>query len=242
MADFASMIRSIGQQAQAFPQFMEQRRQQLGRQLEQRLPQAPTPDMSTIERAVQSGKYAAAQPAYMASRFMQSETPETIMSPEISQLMLKAEKTPEERQRLSRALTASSGFLGMTAPQSVDMSDIIDDTAIAAINAGEEVPKKIGEDFAVKWKSTDAWRGHYTVTPKKGSGWEKIGSDWVTGNWSDAGSNSAAAQEARIQDLANRVSAMGGELKVILTPTSNAFSTGMDMFVRNIKGKIGSML
>ncbi|MCK5296596.1 MAG: hypothetical protein KAJ75_06875 [Alphaproteobacteria bacterium] len=241
MADFGALLRNLGQQAKAFPEMVIQRRQQAGRQLEKKLPQAPTPDMSILERAGQAGKFAAGQPLQMASNFLQAEQPPMIGTEQVTDLMrrkfmAKETLSPEEEQLLAQAMQRSVGMAGMTAPQAVDMSQFIDDAAIAAVNAGDDVPTSVGDGvFKIKYKATDAWRGHYDVTATKGSGWEKLGDDWVTGNYSDAGANAASAQEVRFSALATKVQDLGGELKIILTPTSNVFSTGMDIFVKGVE-------
>lgn len=89
-------------------------------------------------------------------------------------------------------------------------------------------------DFMKKWISTDGWRGYYKVTASKKSRWEFISSDWVTGDWSDAGENAASSQEERIEKLEADLNQEGFELALVLSPTSNCFSTGMDLFKRKI--------
>ena len=90
--------------------------------------------------------------------------------------------TPEESEE-NRRLTVQIGTeigkgAGLAAPRAVDPSMYVNAEAIEAVNAGKEIPSKIG-DFRVKWKATDGWRGYYDATPVKGSGWEKFDSDWV---------------------------------------------------------------
>ncbi len=87
-------------------------------------------------------------------------------------------------------------------------------------------------DFMKKWISTDGWRGYYKVTASKKSRWEFISSDWITGDWDDAGDNASSKQEARIKKLEEDLAADGYELALVLSPTSNVFSTGMDLFKR----------
>lgn len=117
-----------------------------------------------------------------------------------------------------------------------DVTKYVNNEAIDAINAGRDIPSKVdGGDFKLKYVSTDAWRGYYDAIPTKKSGWKKISSDWVTGDWEDAGEHAGSVQEAKIADLASKIEALGGELRVIFAPTSNVFSTGMDVFVRGLK-------
>lgn len=112
--------------------------------------------------------------------------------------------------------------------------DYINTDAIAAINEGRNVPKKIGE-FRIKYISTDPWRGYYEAVATKISGWLKLDSDWVTGDWEDAPEGNASSDvEAKLKALHSKVSELGGELKVIFLPTSNVFSTAYDVFVRGV--------
>lgn len=91
-------------------------------------------------------------------------------------------------------------------------------------------------DFEIKWTAINGWRGYNKVIPTKKSGWQLVKSDWITDNWSDAPEgNSSEAVEEELNKLNAKVKAMGGEMVVIFTPTSNLFSTGYDVFVRNVK-------
>lgn len=96
-----------------------------------------------------------------------------------------------------------------------------------------ELPTRIG-DFRIKWIATDAWRGYYDTEATKKSKWVKFLSDWVTGNWSDAGEHGSDETEKRVKILASKIEKLGGELRIVFAPTSNVFSTGYDLYVRGI--------
>ena len=105
---------------------------------------------------------------------------------------------------------------------------------------GEDVPTYLtdGENpraFKLKYVQTDGWRGFYEVVTVKKYGWQKTdNSDWVTGNWSDAGENSSDNVEAKLDKLAKELDKQGYDMAVIFTPTSNVFSTKFDVF-RKVK-------
>jgi hypothetical protein len=116
------------------------------------------------------------------------------------------------------------------------MASAINNEAINAVNAGRDVPKTVEDDeFSLKWVKTDPVRGYYEAVPKKGSGWQKIHDGWVTGDWEDAPESArGSVHESNMGNFLRDVNKLGGELKVIYTPTSNVFSTGFDAFVRGI--------
>lgn len=103
--------------------------------------------------------------------------------------------------------------------------------AIDAVNEGRDVPRRIGE-FTLAWKSTDGWRGYYSVTASRVSKWERIDSDWMTGDWEDAGDHAGSSVEKKLDALADQLEAEGFEMAVFCAPTSNVFSTGYDVFKR----------
>lgn len=109
---------------------------------------------------------------------------------------------------------------------------IINTEYIDAINEDRK-PVKI-PDFRIKYIATDGWRGYNVAKPSKKSKWIPIDSDWVTGNWEDAGDNSSDNIEEKLRKLGDRIEAMGGEFIVIFLPTSNVFSTAYDSFVRGL--------
>lgn len=107
-----------------------------------------------------------------------------------------------------------------------------DNTAIEAVNTGRDTPdafynpKRPSELIAkAKWHATDAWRGHYELVPEPG--YKLIDSDWTTGDWGDAISEMQGpdATEAKVK----AAEAQHGTVYVIFTPTSNVFSTGLDI-------------
>ena len=108
---------------------------------------------------------------------------------------------------------------------------IIITDAIDAVNAGEGVPEVIEHDeagrFDIAWHSTDAWRGYYKIK----SDLEAIESTWSTGNWDDAPAGHASDDmEAKCERIDAELQEQGSELVVVLSPTSNVFSTGFDLF------------
>lgn len=114
------------------------------------------------------------------------------------------------------------------------MHNYINTEAIQAINEGRNVPKRIN-DFRIKYVVIDGWRGYYEAIATKVSGWIKLDSDWMTGDWDDAPEGNASSQvEAKLNALHAKVQKLGGELKVVFLPTSNVFSSAYDVFVRGV--------
>jgi hypothetical protein len=107
----------------------------------------------------------------------------------------------------------------------ITITDMID-----AVNNGEELPEVIDHEvgrFDITWHSTDAWRGYYKVKSEL----EAIESTWGTGNWDDAPSGHAADDmEAKCERIDKELQDQGSELVVVLSPTSNVFSMGFDLF------------
>jgi len=109
------------------------------------------------------------------------------------------------------------------------------DDAIDAANEGRHTPKWVlhnGERIAkLRYVHTDAWRGHYDVVPTKRAGYKLLEEDcgWVTGDWDDAPEeNKSSNVKAKIEELEERFK----EVVVVLTPTSNVFSTSYDVLVK----------
>lgn len=100
--------------------------------------------------------------------------------------------------------------------------------------SGDNVPKRVG-DFNIKYVATDGWRGYYTASPRRGTGWVKLRDGWVTGDWDDAPEDSQGSNvERALEQLNTDVTGLGGELMVVFLPTSNVFSTAYDVFVRGV--------
>jgi hypothetical protein len=121
-----------------------------------------------------------------------------------------------------------------------------DTTAIEAVNRGADVPDAFYDPkhpsvlmATSKWHSSDGWRGYNVLTPEPG--FKLIDKDWATGEWGDAMSDEhgPSAQERKYEEL----EAKHGDIFVVYTPTSNVFSTGQDILVRDTatpvnKGKL----
>jgi hypothetical protein len=120
---------------------------------------------------------------------------------------------------------AKGGAAPVIAPSDPPVVNMMD-------NDGNPLMKK--GDFTLKWNSTDAWRGYYDAVPSKGSGWQKLDSNWMTGNWEDAGDNAANVVQKNLAELHAKVQAAGGKMTVVTAPTSNVFSTGYDVFVKGL--------
>ena len=112
----------------------------------------------------------------------------------------------------------------------------IDDTAIEAVNEGRDIPdafyhpRKPSELIGTrKWVASNAWRGYNEVVPEPG--YRVVAEDWTTGEWGDAISDEQGpnATERKLKKLEREY----GEVFVIYTPTSNVFSTGMDVLTRD---------
>lgn len=119
----------------------------------------------------------------------------------------------------------------------------IDTTAIEAVNDGRDVPDAFYHKSTLigvrEWVSSSAWRGHNTIKPE--AGFKTVEEDWVTSDWGDAVSEEHGpdATERKLKALEKKY----GDIFVIYTPTSNVFSTGMDVLARDAstplnKGKL----
>lgn len=111
-----------------------------------------------------------------------------------------------------------------------------DNTAIEAVNRGGDTPdafyhpKRPSELIATsKWHSTDGWRGYNKLTPEPG--YKTIDEDFATDDWDDAiaQEHGISAQERKYKEL----EAKHGDIFVIYTPTSNVFSTGQDILIKD---------
>lgn len=110
----------------------------------------------------------------------------------------------------------------------------INNEAINAINEGLEVPSFVeNKEIRIKYVATDGWRGYYDAVPTKKGGWTKIESNWMTGNWDDAGENGADVMMKNIEKTAKKLEKEGKEVLVVYTPTSNVFSISLDVFTRD---------
>ena len=112
----------------------------------------------------------------------------------------------------------------------------INNEVINAINEGLEVPSFVeNKEIRIKYVSTDGWRGYYDAVPTKKGGWIKIESNWMTGNWDDAGENGADVMMKNIKKTAKKLEKEGKEVLIVYTPTSNVFSISLDVFTRDKK-------
>jgi hypothetical protein len=92
----------------------------------------------------------------------------------------------------------------------------------------DEKPKN---GFKLKWVSTDGWRGYNNVVAPKG--YQSVHSDWVTGDWDDAGDHASSVVEKKVKEFEKKHK----NITVVTSPTSNGFSTGIDVFVNPVKSK-----
>lgn len=111
-----------------------------------------------------------------------------------------------------------------------------DSTAIDAVNEGRDIPDAFynpvrpSELIATRrWHASSAWRGYNEVLPEPG--YKDVLADWTTGDWGDAISElqGSEATEAKVKAAEKQF----GTVYVIFTPTSNVFSTGMDILYRD---------
>lgn len=106
-------------------------------------------------------------------------------------------------------------------------------TAIEAVNAGRDTPDAFYHKTKLiatsRWKSTDGWRGYTEIIAEPG--WRVLDSNWMTDDWGDAiaAEHGETPTEARLERLERE----HGEIWVIYTPTSNVFSTGIDVLIRD---------
>jgi hypothetical protein len=76
------------------------------------------------------------------------------------------------------------------------------------------------------WKATDAWRGHFQTWDNL-TGLEKVAEGWATGDWEDVpGKRAWHAFTTLLQAEAPPVA-----VYVLMEPTSNVFSTAVDVAV-----------
>lgn len=86
---------------------------------------------------------------------------------------------------------------------------------------GSKTPKN---GFKTKYHATDGWRGYQDVIAPKG--YNKIHETWATGEYEDAGENRGSEVKKRIDSLHKKYK----NITVVTTPTSNVFSTGVDVY------------
>lgn len=82
-------------------------------------------------------------------------------------------------------------------------------------------------DFAVRWISTDAWRGYYEVAPSPQSGWVELHDDCILA-WSE--------DAAELAEMDKVLRAWMDEHDIpyarVFARSSNVFSQGYTMFVK----------
>ena len=98
------------------------------------------------------------------------------------------------------------------------------------------------KDFDIKWHSTDAWRGYEEAVPKKNTNWFEVHADWTTGDWEDAGEHAASKQQTKIQQFRDKISQAGGTTKFLHLPTSNVFSSSLQVFARGVEESVAQDL
>ena len=110
------------------------------------------------------------------------------------------------------------------------------DTAIAAVNDGREIPDGFYNKSVLmakrKYIATDGWRGYNTVTPEQG--FIKVGEGTNCGGWDDT---PAGTGEDEVLAELKGLEAKHGDIWVIWTPTSNVFATGWDAVARDPSAK-----
>jgi hypothetical protein len=90
-------------------------------------------------------------------------------------------------------------------------------------------------DFTRRWVATDGWRGYEESTPKPNTNWFEVHSNWVTGEYDDAGGHQGSKVKSKIDQFKSQIRSKGGEVKIITGRTSNVFSTSYQVFVRGVK-------
>ena len=79
-----------------------------------------------------------------------------------------------------------------------------------------------------QWVSTDAWRGHFAAPDFKGL--ERIAEGWSTG-WADETVSRKLDFNEWMEEVHTGVIRYPFNLYVMISPTSNIFSVGIDVFV-----------
>lgn len=83
----------------------------------------------------------------------------------------------------------------------------------------------------VSYISSSAWRGYYEATPLKSTGYKLLKDDdvagWLTGEYEDA---PAGTQQADYDKAIAKLDA--SEVHIIYLPTSNVFSTAVDIIYK----------
>lgn len=119
---------------------------------------------------------------------------------------------------------------------------LINTYACEASNNDESMPAYIFDDegnraFKLKYVRSDGWCGYWETDPVKKWGWEKVDSDWVTGDYDDAGRHGETETAERFKKLADKLAKEGKKLLVVFAPTSNVFSTGYDVYTKKTGGR-----
>lgn len=79
-----------------------------------------------------------------------------------------------------------------------------------------------------KWTSTDGWRGHFEIPNLKGL--KQIASGWSTG-WADETVSRKLDFNQWLEEVHTGVIRYPFNLYVVIMPTSNIFSVGIDVYV-----------
>jgi hypothetical protein len=96
---------------------------------------------------------------------------------------------------------------------------------IGAYTDIDQTPSLLAEDVIVDWHSTDAWRGYYNVKIK---GWKNMHSDCILSMSEDAEDLKKFDDE-----MQNEFEAKGIHFARAFARTSNVFSGGYDLFVKD---------
>ncbi len=114
--------------------------------------------------------------------------------------------------------------------------------AIEAVNSDTFMPSYLLDDegnraFKLTYVQTDGWRGYYNATATKKHKWEKVDSDWVTGDYDDAIAqvHGETPTYDKLDLLAYKLKRDGYKMAVVYSPTSNVFSTSYDIFKKKVE-------
>jgi len=102
--------------------------------------------------------------------------------------------------------------------------------------------EKSHKDFDIKWHSTDAWRGYQEAVPKPNTNWFEVHADWTTGDWEDAGEHAVSKQKTKILQFRDKISQAGGTTKFLHLPTTNVFSSSLQVFARGVEESVAQDL
>jgi hypothetical protein len=91
-----------------------------------------------------------------------------------------------------------------------------------------------GEDAELiasrEWRSTDGWRGYQHTTL---NGWTEVLDGWTTGDWDDAVGRRKRDFNQWVEELIGGTSDCPFTVAVLVEPTSNVFSTGVSVLVKD---------